>query len=228
MAGIPWPDDDQGAGPMRIKILGGTGYAGSHIVREAVHRGHEVTSYSRNAPAEPVPGATYRIGSVLEEGFLADSVSDTDAVFETLSPRGELQGKLEGVVDRLITLSTHAGVRLGVLGGASSLQVSPGGPRLLDVSPPPAAVLPEINTGIALLEALRESPQKLDWFYVSPAASFGAWVPGEATGAYRIGGDVLLTDENGESKISGADLAVAILDELEAPAHRRQRFHVAY
>lgn len=212
----------------RIRVLGGTGYAGSAIVREAQKRGHQVTSYSRNPPTEPVDGVTYVIGSVLDEDVLAQTVQDADVVFETVSPRGETAGRLEGVLDRLIVLADRAGVRLGVLGGASSLLVAPGGPRLFDVTEMPAEVLPEVQTGIALLEACRQAPPSLDWFFVSPAAGFGAWAPGTATGEYRTSDDVLLTDDDGQSHISAADLAVAILDEIEQPQHRRRRFHVAH
>ena len=60
------------------------------------------------------------------------------------------------------------------------------------------------------------------------AAMFGAFNPGEARGMYRVGGDVLLADENGVSDISGADLGRAVVDEIETPAHRRARFTVAY
>ena len=213
---------------MRITVLGGTGYAGSAIAREAERRGHDVTSYSRKMPDHPVPGVRYRTGSVLADGFLAQSVADVDVVFEALSPRGELAGELEGVVERLLPLAADAGVRLGVLGGASSLQVSPGGPRLVDVRPPAQEIAVEVHTGIALLDIMQSAPEELDWFFVSPAASFGAWAPGEATGKYRISDDVLLTDENGKSFISADDLAVAILDEIEQPQHSRRRFHVAY
>ncbi len=213
---------------MRITVLGGTGYAGTEVAREAERRGHDVTSLSRSMPAEPVEGVRYRTGSVLDEGFLAESVRDTDVVFEALAPRGELAGKLEGVVERLMPLAADAGVRLGILGGASSLQVSPGGPRLVDVRPPAPEVAPEVYTGIALLELMASAPERLDWFFVSPAAGFGAWAPGEATGRYRVSDDVLLTDENGKSLISAADLAVAVLDEIEEPKHSRRRFHVAY
>jgi len=187
-----------------------------------------VTSFSRSLPAEQVEGATYRTGNVLEDSFLAEAVANADAVVETLSPRGELEGKLEGVRDRLIPLAAKAGVRLGVLAGASSLRVSPDGPLLLDVRPPAPEILPEVMAGVTVLDSLRQSPAELDWFAVSPAASFGAWAPGEATGTYRTSDDVLLVDEEGQSKLSAADLAVAILDEVEAPAHRRRRFHVAY
>jgi len=79
-----------------------------------------------------------------------------------------------------------------------------------------------------VLDDLRASDESLDWFFVSPAGGFGAWVPGEATGVFRVGGDVLLVDANGDSNISGADLALAIVNEIETPAHRRARFTVAY
>jgi uncharacterized protein len=63
---------------------------------------------------------------------------------------------------------------------------------------------------------------------VSPAQEFGAWAPGEALGHYRVSEDVLLRDDAGRSFISGADLAKAVVDEIEQPAHRRGRLHVAY
>ena len=80
---------------------------------------------------------------------------------------------------------------------------------------------------MALLEALQQAPENLDWFYVSPAATFGAWNPQRVTGSYRISDDVLLTDENGDSYIAAPDLALAVLDEIEQPRHHRRRFHVA-
>lgn len=211
----------------RIKVLGGTGYGGSAVVREAARRQHTVTSYSRHPPAEPVDGVEYVTGSVLDPSLLAQTVQDADVVFETVSPRGEMEGRLEGVVDELIRLADQAGVRLGVLGGVSSTLVSEGGPRLFDVSPQPPEVLPEIQTGLNLLEALQRAPESLDWFYISPAAMFGAWNPERVTGAYRISYDVLLSDDKGESYISATDLALAVLDEIEHPRYHRRRFHVA-
>ena len=212
----------------RITVLGGTGYGGEAVVREAARRGHDVSAYSRRPPAEPVDGVQYVTGSLLEPELLRRSVQGADVVFEALSPRGDMQGKVEGIVDDLIRLADEGGVRLGVLGGASSLLVSEGGPRLFDTAQPPPEVLPEVQTGLDVLETLRQAPETLDWFYVSPAASFGAWVPAPVTGAYRLSDDVLLTDENGQSTISAADLAVAVVDEIENPRHRRRRFHVAH
>jgi putative NADH-flavin reductase len=212
----------------RITVLGGTGYGGGAVVAEAARRGHTVTSYSRRPPEQPVEGVTYVTASLLDPDVLARSVRDTDVVFEALSPRGDMQGEVEGVVDALIRLADEAGVRLGVLGGASSLLVSEGGPRLFDVAETPPEIVPEVQTGLDVLEALKRAPESLDWFYVSPAASFGAWVQAPVTGAYRLGDDVLLADENGVSTISGADLAVAVVDEIEQPRYRRRRFHVAH
>ncbi|MET0763345.1 MAG: hypothetical protein ABWY29_00670 [Blastococcus sp.] len=79
----------------------------------------------------------------------------------------------------------------------------------------------------AVLDDLRAT-SGLDWFSLSPPAAFGAFNPGEARGTFRVGGEVLLTDANGDSDISGADFGRAIIDEIEQPAHRRARFTVAY
>ncbi len=212
----------------RITVLGGTGYGGEAVVREAARRGHAVTSYSRRPPEQPVEGVPYVTGSLLDPDLLAQSVGDADVVFEALSPRGDMVGKVEGIVDGLIRLADQGGVRLGVLGGASSTLVSEGGPRLFDVAETAPEILPEVQTGLDVLETLKSAPETLDWFYVSPAANFGAWVDAPVTGAYRLSDDVLLTDENGVSTISGADLAAAVVDEIEQPRYRRRRFHVAH
>ena len=212
----------------RITVLGGTGYGGEAVVREAARRGHPVTSYSRRPPEQPVDGVTYVHGSLLDPDLLAQSVQDADVVFEALSPRGDMQGKVEGIVDELIRLADQGGVRLGVLGGASSMLVSENGPSLFDTGETPPEVLPEVQTGLDVLDTLKRAPETLDWFYVSPAAEFGSWVDAPETGAYRLSDDVLLTDENGVSRISGADLALAVVDEIEHPRYRRRRFHTAH
>jgi putative NADH-flavin reductase len=149
-------------------------------------------------------------------------------VIEAVSPRGDMAGKVEGVVDRLMATLAPTATRLGVIGGASSLLVAEGGPRLFDVSEIAPEVRPEIETGLALLEMLKSAPESLDWFYVSPPETFGAWAPAAETGRYRLSDDVLLRDAEGNSTISAADLAVAVVDEIEQPRHRRRRFHVAH
>jgi putative NADH-flavin reductase len=92
----------------------------------------------------------------------------------------------------------------------------------------PEEYKPEAAAHSRVLESLRRAGTIADWFYLSPAASFGSWNPGVKTGSFRLGTDVLIADVNGNSEISGADYATAFVDEIEKPAHHRARFTVAY
>jgi putative NADH-flavin reductase len=114
------------------------------------------------------------------------------------------------------------------VGGAGSLRVSEDGPRLVDTPEFPEGAKNEALSHAEVLTALRETGGDVDWFYLSPAAGFGSYNPGEATGAYRVGDDILLADANGTSYISGADYALAFVDEIEQARHHRERFTVAY
>lgn len=210
----------------RITVLGGTGYAGAAIVAEAAKRGHQVTAVSRTAPEQPVEGVEYVTGSALDAAVLDAVLPGRDAVVIALSPRGDMAGKQEGVVEDVAARLTGTATRLGYIGGASSLLVEEGGPSLWDTTKEhvPAEVKPEVETGLWALDYLRGTPESLDWFFVSPPADFGAWLGTASKGSYQRGGDVLLKDADGVSTISADDLALAILDEIENPAHRRGRF----
>jgi len=212
----------------RVTVIGGTGYAGANIVREAVARGHQVSAVARHTPDEPVAGVTYVAGDVLDPTVLEQAVAGADVVVGALSPRGELEGRLVDVMRRLASAAQSAGARLGVVGGAGSLLVNPQGPTLADTADFPEAAKAEAAEMAAVLVALRAWDESLDWFFLSPAGEFGAWVPGEHTGNFRLGGDLLLTDDEGGSAISGGDYAHAFVDEIDRPAHRRRRFTVAY
>ena len=87
---------------------------------------------------------------------------------------------------------------------------------------------PEALEAIDILEDLAADDGRQDWFFIHPAGGFGAFNPGERTGSYRNGGDVIVTDDKGDSYISGADFAIAVLDEIEEPKHSRERFTVGY
>lgn len=214
----------------RIVVLGGTGYAGSNIVAVAAGKGHEVVSYSRTLPVTRVEGVDYQTGDVLESSLLEQAVVGADVVVSALSPRGALEGagKLRSIEGKVAELAAKNGVRFGVVGGAGSLLVAEGGPKVAETDGFPDGFKAEAAELAGVLDDLRASDESLDWFFVSPAGGFGAWVPGEATGVFRVGGDVLLVDANGDSNISGADLALAIVNEIETLAHRRARFTVAY
>jgi len=212
----------------RISVFGGTGYAGSNIVAEAAKRGHSVTSVSRNLPEQRVDGVDHLQGSLLDADTRAKVLADADVVVVTVAPRGDMEGRVHPGITALAAEPEQAGVRVGVIGGAGSLHVAEGGPRLFDTPDFPAAYKPESLEMAAALDDLRSSPESLDWFYLCPPAGFGGFAPGEPKGTYRVGGDVLLADDEGSSFIGGADFATAVVDEIEQPAHRRARFTVAY
>jgi len=212
----------------RISVFGGTGYAGSNIVSEAVKRGHTVTSVSRNLPEQRIDGVDYLTGSLLDADTRAKALANADVVVVTVAPRGDMAGSVHPGITALAAEADKGGVRIGVIGGAGSLHVAEGGPRLFDTPDFPAEYKPESVEMAAVLDDFQAGPESLDWFYLSPPAAFGGFAPGEALGTYRVGRDVLLTDDEGNSFIGGADFATAIVDEIEQPAHRRARFTVAY
>lgn len=212
----------------KVTIIGGSGYAGSHIAEAAAVRGFAVTSVSRGEAAQQMGGVSYTTGSVLDAADRARLLADADVVIVAISPRGDMAGKVRPAIAQLASDAQAAGVRLGVIGGAGSLLQEAGGDLVMNGAGFPEEIKAEAAEMGEVLDDLRATPEALDWFYVSPAGGFGPWAAGEFTGEFRIGGDVLLTDSEGNSAISGADFGVAIVDEIETPAHSRQRFTVAY
>ena len=210
-----------------IAVLGGTGYAGRHIVKEAVDRGHTVLSIARNMAAERVPGATYVEASLLDVPDLVTQLQGVDVVVSAVAPRGDMLGKVRPAIAELNSVLPGT-VRLGIVGGAGGSHVTPGGPLLVETPEFPADYKAESLEALGILQDLQADASGRDWFYVHPAGGFGSFNPGERTGTYRTGGDVLVVDDAGQSNLSGADLAVAIVDEIEAPAHVRDRFTVGY
>jgi len=211
----------------RIAVIGGTGYAGSNIVAEAVDRGHTVVSVSRNLTSERIDGATYVEGTLLDVPGLIAELEGVDVIVSAVAPRGSMLGKLRPSIAELAA-ELPRGVRLGVIGGAGGSLVEEDGERVVDQASFTEEYKPEALEAIDILEDLRSWDGGHDWFYIHPAGGFGVWNPGERTGSYRVGGDVLVTDDNGESYISGADFAVAVIDEIEDPKHSRRRFTVGY
>jgi len=210
----------------KIVVFGGTGYTGGGIVREAASRGHEVVSVSRSGPATVVDGVQYEIGNA--EQVAPRVIPGADAVVAALSPRGTTAGRLVEVYGALARLSADAGARYLQVGGFSSLRPAPDAPRFAE-GEIAAEYRDEAVEGEATRVMLAEgAPDELDWLFVSPPASYGSFNPGEPRGTYRVGGDVALFDEAGESHISGADFALAIVDEIETPAHHRAHISLAY
>jgi putative NADH-flavin reductase len=200
---------------MKVAVIGATGKVGRCLVSELKARGHDVTGIARSAPGDD-PGIPMKLADANDAVALADAMRGQDAVM--------LSGRFVSVdAAAVIDALQRAGVaRLLVVGGAGSLFVSPG-VQLVDTGLIPEPFLPEVTGGRAFLETLKTSA--LDWSFLSPAVNFG---PGERTGTYRLGGDDLMRDDKGESRISYEDLAKALVDELEEPRHVRARFSIAY
>ena len=207
-----------------IAILGGTGYAGSNIAREAASRGHDVTAVSRSEATVPA-GVTHKVGSLADAELVRELAAKHDVLAVATHALGDPD--LREALPQLLDAAREGGARLAFVGGAGSTLVAEGGPRLVDTDAFPAEYKGEALAHGEVLDALR-AQSGADWFYVSPAAVFGAWAPGEATGSYRTSDDVLLTDAAGNSEISGADFATAFVDEIEEQTHVNQRFHVAH
>ena len=211
----------------RIAVIGGTGYAGSNIVAEAVSRGHTVVSVARGVAADRIEGATYIEGTLLDVPGLVAEVQGVVVVVCAVPARGDMLGNVRSNVAQLVA-ELPGDVRIGVIGGAGGSLIEPDGERLIDQPSFTEEYKPEALEAIGILEDLQANDFGHDWFYVHPAGGFGAWAPGERTGSYRVGGDVLVTDAEGESFISGRDLGVAVVDEIEDPKHSRERFTVGY
>lgn len=213
----------------RIVVIGGTGYAGSAIVKESAGRGHEVTSFSRSLPAERVSGVEYVQGDASDETVLAEAISGADVVVAALAPRGPLADSFREVNRTIARLADAEHARLFVVGGFSSLRPAPGAPRFVeDLSHVPAEVHGEILAGAALiLEDLPATPDTLDWVFVSPAQLFGSFAPGERTGAYRLGGEIAVVPDGG-GEISAADYALGVVDLIESDDHHRAHVNLAH
>lgn len=201
----------------QILIAGVTGYAGSALAREAVDRGHGVLGVSRSAPETPLDGVTHVQGAAPDA--VVEHLDGRDVVVAALSPRGDMAGRLVETYAAIARAAADAGVRLIVVGGYSSLRPRAGADRFIAHAEesPYLAEAQEMNAVLEWLES--DAPAGLDWLFVSPGLGFSAWNPGERTGAYRVGDDVSLTGEE-PSDLSGADLAIALLDEIESSARR--------
>ena len=202
---------------MTVTVLGASGRAGAAITRELAGRGHRVRGVARKPEAIPVvDGVEPVAGDAEDAAALAGLLRGSDAVISALH--------FNVTAETLLAALREAGVpRLLVTGGAATLEVAPG-QRLFDTPDFPPEWKPFAAGGIAFLDALRQE-QGIDWTFLSPPALIEE---GPRTGAYRTGGDRLLVDARGESRISFADYAIAMVDEYERPQHSRSRFTVAY
>jgi putative NADH-flavin reductase len=221
---------------LRILVYGATGKIGSHVVEEALQRGHIVTAVSRDPSRIEIQHENLSAvaGDLLDLQSIELLVEDKDVIVVSVrgligkdkKPESALQYiAIQNIVGQLRGIGDGA-ARLIHVGGSGSLEVEPG---VLYADKIPRMLLPkslelEIQGQILTLEYLR-TLSDIDWSYATPAKNF---TNGERTGEFRIGGDALMEDERGKSRISRADFAVALVDEAEKAEHVQQRFSVAY
>lgn len=202
---------------LTIALFGASGMIGAQVAAEAVSRGHAVTGYTRGGGRVPA-GVLPATGDLADETTVKEAAATHDVVLSATGPSrtGDSHEPWLAAVQNLLD---HAvGARVVFVGGAGSL-LTPDGTRLLDSPGFPPEYAAEARSGAAALDLFRAASPDLDWTFLSPAPVIA---PGERTGSYRVS----LETPAGDS-ISVEDYAVALVDELERPRHRRERFTVA-
>ena len=221
---------------MNIAVIGANGKVGTRVVDEARARGHQVTRVrsGRSRTAAGTDDADVRYADVKDHDELAAAVAGHDAVVVAVhldmddpEVHADDPKTHEIMAQSILDGVSESGVRrLVIVGGSGSLRVPPG--VMYAFAPDfPSIYYPHASAQTHGWEVIRDADTDLDWSYICPAFRIHL-DPGERTGKFRVGGDYLLIDENGLSRISYEDLAVAVLDELESPSHVREMFTVAY
>lgn len=217
---------------MNIALIGATGFVGSAVLEELLSRGHEVVALARS-PGKLAERAGLSVvsGDAQDPAQVAQFAAGRDAVISAYNPgwnAPDLYAEFMKGSAAITAGVKQSGVkRLLIVGGAGSLFVAPGvqlvdTPAFLDAVP--QNIVPGAQAARDELKRLANETS-LEWTFLSPPAGLA---PGARRGTYRIGGDQLLMDGAQPAGISTADLAVAIVDEIEKPRQIRKRFTVAH
>lgn len=206
---------------MKIAVICANGKAGKRIVKEAVNRGLDVTAVVRGENQTAAQ-------KVLQKDLFdltAEDLKDFDVVIDAFGAwTEETLPQHSTSLAHLCDALSGSGTRLLVVGGAGSLYVDKEHTAVLSDGPDfPAEYLPLAKAQGKALEELRKRTD-VTWTFISPAADFRA--DGERTGKYILGGEELTLNAKGESVISYADYAIAMVDEAVNGSHIRQRISV--
>jgi putative NADH-flavin reductase len=214
----------------KIVLIGASGFTGGAILKEALDRGHQVTAVVRHPDRITAVHKNLKVkqGDVSFIDTVTEVVRNADAVISAYNPgwkNPDIAEETSRVYKTILEGVRKSGVkRFLVVGGAASLFVSPG-KRLMDAGVMPESFLPAVRAlaGFYLNDLTAE--KNIDWVFFSPAVNLE---PGLRTGKFRLGKDNIILNTKGESRISVQDYAVAMIDELEKPAHHRERFTIGY
>ena len=208
---------------MKIAIIGANGRLGQLLVDEATDRGHDVLAIVREKKKDFKGNV-----EVLEKDLFDLTYDDLKDYGVIISAFGvwvpEQMEQHQTSLSHLADTLSGKNNRLLVAGGAGSLYVDKGHTqRLMDSPDFPESYRP-VATNMAKGFDLLKERNDIPWGYISPAANFIA--DGPRTGSYTPGEEVLLTNSKGESQISYADFAIAMIDEAENGSHIHTRFTV--
>ncbi len=206
---------------MKVAIIGASGKAGSLILKEALERNHEVTAIVRNAAKLQNQSV-----AVLEKDVFDLKAEDLKAFDVVVNAFGAPAGKEHLHVDAgRVLIEAMKGApqtRLIVVGGAGSLFVDEAKTlRVMDTPEFPKEFYPTASNQGKNLEDLQKATD-IKWTFISPAGFFNP--EGKRTGSYQKGKDNIIVNAQGQSYVSYADFAIAIVDEIENPQHINERF----
>lgn len=213
-----------------VLLIGATGFVGSAVQNELVERGHNVTAVVRNvekiAKNDLVTAVKEDVANVEAIAKLAEG---KDAIISAYNP-GWMNPEIATLIienyPKILEAAKKSGVkRLLIVGGAGTLFCAPG-LRVVDSGAISAEIMGGVRPlGDFYLNTLMNE-NDIDWIFFSPAGVFDQ--EGKKTGNYRLGKDDLIVDAEGNSHISVQDYADAMVNELEKPAHHKERFTIGY
>ena len=214
----------------KIVLIGASGFVGSAIMKEALNRDFHVTAVVRNPDKIKIIHESLKV--VMADVSSLDAVAavckGADAVISAFNPGWSNPNIYEETIEVYLTIIDgvkRAGVdRFLMVGGAGSLFIA-SGVRLMDSGEVPEAILPGVKALAEFYLKFLKKEKEVDWVFFSPAAELFS---GVRSGRYRLGKDDMITDIAGYSRISVEDYAVAMIDELEKPAHHHERFTIGY
>ena len=212
---------------MKIAIVGAAGWIGNEILQEAKSRGHKIIALVRDPSKITDTDIEVRPFDITDNSqSLTQATQDADVVVSAISGRHNNDHSIfSTAASRYLSQLPESSVnRLVWVGGAGSLEVAPG-VKLIDTENFPEEYRAEAKGMGEALKVFNTSNSNLNWTFISPAALL---FPGEKTGSYQTGKEQLLVDDQGESKISASDYALAFVDELEQALYPQMRICVAY
>jgi putative NADH-flavin reductase len=214
---------------MKVVLIGATGFVGTPLLAELLNRGNQVTAIVRNPEKISTENENLVIkgADVFDADNLATLLKGNDVVVSAYNAgwtNPNYYADFTKASNTIQQAAKAAGVkRLLVVGGAGSLEVAPG-VQLVDTPNFPAEYKTGATAARDYLNILKKETE-LDWTFISPAIEL---VPGDRTGKFRLGTDNPVFDADGKNIITTADMAVAIVDELENKQFINKRFTLGY